>query len=689
MAPLRAQVAQRPNSRWFSCLPLPLYTYSLAGRDSARWINRMLWRLGEEPVVWSAEKTAATASALRQALVSQGYLRAEVMADTLRRGRKMHVAYLLTPGDAYRVKNLARAISDTTVARALQQSSSQSLLSPGMRFNVETLDAERRRITDELTNKGWFRFHKEYISYQADTLAGEPLLNLTLRLALYQQRGKADTLHPQFTVRHIAYQGYTADEPIRLRPAVLGESTHILSRQPYSAALVRDTYNHFGRLQAVKSTHIDFQPVGETDSLDCLVRLQTHKPSTISFQPEGTNTAGDLGAAATLAYQNRNLFRGSELFSIQLRGAYEAIKGLEGYKNQNFVEWSAEASLQFPRILAPFISRRALQRMSATSQVSLLYDLQNRPEFHRRLLSASWRYRWNTPSGRHRYQVDLLDLNYVFMPWISDTFRKNYLSDNLTHNAILRYNYEDLFIMKAGFGYTYNHGPLALKTNIETAGNTLALGSRLFHGDKDAQGHRRIVNIAFAQYVKADIDITRSLTLDVGNTLVFHFGLGIAYPYGNSTVLPFEKRYFSGGANSVRGWSVRSLGPGKYKERDGRINFINQTGDMKLDINAEWRTRLFWKLGAALFIDAGNIWTLRNYQDQPGGQFTLKDFPSQIAVGYGVGLRLNFDYFILRFDLGMKAVNPAYETDNAQHYPLLHPRFSKDHAFHFAVGLPF
>jgi len=170
---------------------------------------------------------------------------------------------------------------------------------------------------------------------------------------------------------------------------------------------------------------------------------------------------------------------------------------------------------------------------------------------------------------------------------------------------------------------------------------------------------------------------------------VAHLGFGIAYPYGNSTVLPFEKRYFSGGANSVRGWSVRSLGPGKYKERDGRINFINQTGDMKLDLNLEYRTHLFWKLGGAAFIDAGNIWTLRDYDIQPGGQFRLSDLPSQLAVSYGLGVRFNFDYFILRFDLGMKAVNPAYETDEDEHYPLLHPRFSRDYAFHFAVGLPF
>ena len=425
------------------------------------------------------------------------------------------------------------------------------------------------------------------------------------------------------------------------------------------------------------------------DSLDCSILLQSNKPSTISFQPEGTNTAGDLGAAASITYQNSNLFHGSEMLSVQLRGAYEAIKGLEGYSNQDFVEYSAEVKLQFPRFISPFVNQHVRQTVNATSEVSLLYDMQNRPEFHRRLLSAAWRYKWHFPHRNDHYQLDLLDLNYVFMPWISPTFRKEYLDNDNNRNAILRYNYEDLFITKIGFGYSWSKNHTAFKSNIETSGNLLSLGSRVFGSSKDEQGQYRLFNIAFAQYVKCDLDLSHTILTDHNNQLVLHVGLGVAYPYGNSTILPFEKRYFSGGANSVRGWTVRSLGPGKYKEKDGRINFINQTGDMKLDLNAEYRTKLFWKFSSALFVDAGNVWTIRKYEMSPGGQFRFDDFYQQLAVSYGLGIRLNFDYFILRFDMGMKAVNPAYETEDDEHYPLLHPRLSRDFAFHFAVGMPF
>ena len=688
---LRNYVRQMPNSRWFSLYKLPLAVYSLSGRDSTKWINRTLKAMGEAPVVFDSLRSVQTCADLTQQLKNEGFLDAQVRMQVTKKGRKAQVAYLLQPGEPYFVDSINYVIQDSTIARILsQQDVSNSLLYKGMRFDVSKLDAERKRITTLLSDSGYYRFHKDYITYQADSIAHSRLINLTLRLALYQQPNEEYTPHTRFWMRHITFgSGNASDSQVHLRNHVLRECTHLKSRSPYSATGLQNTYNHFGRLQAVKYTNITFSQVPNTDSLDCHIQLQTNKPSTLSFQPEGTNTAGDLGAAASLTYQNRNLFRGSEVLSIQLRGAYEAIRGLEGYSNQNFVEYSAEAKLQFPRFISPFINRHIRQQVNATSEVSLLYDMQDRPEFHRRLLSAAWRYKWSFPHRHDRYQLDVLDLNYVFMPWISETFHNEYLKNDNTRNAILRYNYEDLFITKIGFGYSYTKGNTAFKSNIETSGNLLSLASRLWNAQKDALGHYQVFNIAFAQYVKCDIDLSHALVIDKNNQLVFHVGLGVAYPYGNSTVLPFEKRYFSGGANSVRGWTVRSLGPGRYKEQDGRINFINQTGDMKLDLNAEYRTYLFWKFSGALFVDAGNIWTIRHYNEQPGGQFSFKDFPSQLAASYGLGLRMNFDYFILRFDLGMKAVNPAYKSEDDEHYPVFHPNFKRDYAFHFAVGLPF
>ena len=686
---LKSYVRQKGNTRWFSLAKIPLGIYQLAGKDSTRWINRTLHAIGEAPVLFDSLQARKTCGELQLALCNLGYLDAQVELFTNVKGKKLNAYYVLHPGRHYHIRNLQYDIQDSVIADVMKNF--RRGLHEGMVFNVNALNEERTKLTSYLQNKGYFRFHKEFISYLADSIQASRQVDLTLQLSPYRTSNIKDTLHTRYAVRRINYSsGDPQDSVIHLRDRVLRENTMLTEGQPYSAEGLQNTYNHFGRLGAVRYTNINFQMVPDSALLDMDVEVQTNKPSTLSFQPEGTNTAGDLGAAASLTYQNRNLFRGSETFSVQLRGAYEAIRGLEGYRNQDYVEYSVESRLTFPRFIMPFLSRDMRRRTIATSEVSLLFDTQNRPEFHRRVLSAGWRYRWKPQARFDQYQLDLLDLNYIFMPWISETFKREYLEDNSNYNVILRYNYEDLFIMKTGFGFSYNNNNVvAIKTNLETAGNLLNLGSGLFHAEKDGKGQYRVFNIAYAQYVKGDVDFTCNLLPNYEDQLVFHCGLGIAYPYGNSTVLPFEKRYFSGGANSVRGWSVRSLGPGRYKGRDGNINFITQTGDMKLDLNLEYRTHLFWKFGGALFVDAGNIWTIRDYEQQPGGQFKLQNFLSDLAVSYGMGLRLNFDYFIMRFDLGMKAVNPAYKTEEEEHYAIFRPRLSRDFAFHFAVGLPF
>ena len=685
---LKNYVRQKGNSRWFSAVKIPLGVYAMAGEDTTKWINRTLRNMGEAPVVYDTLQARLSCENLQRALQNLGYLDSQVELYTEVKGKKLNAVYVLHPGAPFFIRNVSYVIQDSLIARLM--AGDVHKLNQGDKLNVDNLNKERSRITEYLQDNGYFRFHKEFINFRVDTVQSTHKADVTLLLRPYRTSDIQDTLHTRYTIRNIDYaSGDPQDSVIHLRKNVLRENTFIREGKPYSASGLQNTYNHFGRLGAVKYTNISFVQDPDSALLDAHLQLQTNKPSTLSFQPEGTNTAGDLGAAASLTYENRNLFRGSESFSVQVRGAYEAIRGLEGYSNQDYIEYSVESRLSFPRFMMPFLSSEARRRTIATSELSLTYDTQNRPEFHRRVLSAGWRYKWSPLSSRNQYQFDLLNLNYVFMPWISDTFRKEYLDNPTNYNAILRYNYEDLFIMKTGFGFSYNDGKTAIKTNIETAGNLLSLGSAIFGGNKDDLNQYKVFNIAYAQYIKGDIDYTHHLISGYNDQLVFHVGLGIAYPYGNSTILPFEKRYFSGGANSVRGWSVRSLGPGRYKDKDGNINFITQTGDIKLDLNLEYRTHLFWKFGGALFIDAGNIWTIRDYPSQPDGQFQIQNILKDLAVSYGLGIRLNFDYFIIRFDMGMKAVNPAYKTEDENHFPLIHPRLSRDFAFHFAVGLPF
>ncbi len=233
--------------------------------------------------------------------------------------------------------------------------------------------------------------------------------------------------------------------------------------------------------------------------------------------------------------------------------------------------------------------------------------------------------------------------------------------------------------------YTVQRYIYSLRAAAETAGNLLYAISSL-SGQKRHDDAYSVFGIRYAQYAKVDVDYSLMRNFNSRHSLGFHVGAGIGVPYGNSRVLPFEKRFYAGGANGVRGWGVRTLGPGAFDSRNNVTDFINQCGDIRLDLNAEYRVKLFWVFEGALFVDAGNIWTIHNYENQPGGMFHFSTFWKQIAVAYGAGLRLDFTYFLLRFDLGVKAYNPAA---NQERWPIIHPRWGRDTAFHFSVGYPF
>lgn len=718
---LSPYVRQNPNSKWFSLLKTQLYIYNWSGRDSTRWINRALRRLGDAPVIYRERDTEITNGEIRKAVQNMGYMGASVEPVAETRKKKLKLTYRVTTGKPYRVRSIRRDIQDERIGELLRHDSASTLLSTDMLFDVNLLDAERQRIASALMRQGYYKFNKEYISYTADTARHTCLVDLTMHLAPYRE---GDTLraHRRYAIRGVSfvtdydlltssstmgidindsthygpYPIYYKDR-LWLHPKLLANSQHIRPGTLYNEQDVQRTYSDFGRLQALKYTNIRFTEIQRGDSawLNGYVLLTRNKQQSVSFEVEGTNSSGDLGAAASVAFQHRNLFRGSEAFMFKVRGAYEAVSGLQkGQHSQNYMEFGADATINFPRFLFPFLSSGFRQKIRATTEFGLQYNYQMRPEFTRIVASAGWSYKWGVRNQRARHRIDLLDINYLYMPWIDKEFEELYLKQD--ENYILKYNYENRLIVRMGYSYTYNSAGRSLtnnatagnsytvRLNLESAGNLLYAFSRMAHTQKNAEGEYTLLDIPYAQYVKADMDFARNVMIDKRNSLALHCGLGIAVPYGNASMLPFEKRYFSGGANSVRGWSVRDLGPGTFP---GDNNFMNQSGDLKLDLNVEYRTRLFWKFRGAVFVDAGNIWTLRSYKEQPGGQFRINEFYKQLAVAYGIGIRMDLDFFVLRFDGGMKAVDPAGKGRGR--YPLAHPDFGRDFAFHFAVGYPF
>lgn len=696
---LDGYIRQHPNQRWFSAIKVPLGIWLMAGKKEGRFRN-MIRRMGEAPVIYDSLQTERSAQQMQDAVRAQGYLRAKSSYSERTKRHKMRVRFDVDYGPLYSVRDISTEVRDSMLLFLIEPLMDETLLYEGMPFDANILDGERRRIASKLNTIGYYHFNKEHISFLADTTLGNHQVALTMIVHPLSQHGDTVTSHYIYRWGETTFKfDTTAQHPLHLREKVLRSTVAMTPGSLYSERDVQNTYGRLIRLGALAASNIQLEE-RDSNKLYPHITLTPARLNTIKFGLDGTNSSGDLGAAAEVTYQNRNIFHGSELLTLKARGAFEAIKQLKGYDHENFIEYSFEASLTFPNFMFPGLNHRLRYRTQATTEVSLKFDSQDRPEFHRRVVTGALRYRWGRYGGKHQYRWDLLGLNYVYMPWISKTFREKYLDNPTSRNAILRYNYEDLFIMNWSFTFNYSSihamGAMSIygkdawtaRISLETAGNLLDALCNAFSTPKNKDGQRTLLGIAYAQYARVDFDIARSVRLSEGHSIAFHAGLGLAYPYGNANILPYEKRYFSGGANSVRGWSVRELGPGSFRGMDGRIDFINQTGDIKLDLNVEYRAHLFWKMDGAVFIDAGNIWTFRDYEDQPGGQFSFKHCWKEIAVAYGLGLRLNFNYFLLRLDGGMKAINPAFE-DSERHYPLIHPKFSRDFTFHFAVGLPF
>ena len=720
---LSTYIRQKPNNRWFSVIKTQLYIYNLSGRDSTKWYNRMLRRIGDAPVVYSEYDTQRSQEELKKAVQNMGYMGAEVYTDKKIKKKKIEVTYRVASGKPYIVRSVKLDVKDKKIAEYLQNDSANSLLRPGMLLNVNKLDNERQRITSFLQQNGYYRFNKDFISYSADTVRSTYLVDLTLHLLqfkAYTDNEPSD--HKQYKIGKVSfitdydvlqssalssieindsihYKNYPIyyKDNLYLRPKVLVDNLQIRPGELYNERNVQRTYNNFGRLSALKYTNVRFfdTQVADTNLLNCYVLLTKGRHQSVAFEVEGTNSAGDLGAAASVSFQHRNLFHGSETFMVKLRGAYEAISGLQqGYSNDNYTEYGVESSINFPSFLFPFLATDFKNRIRATTEFGLQYNSQQRPEFSRKVASASWSYKWsNSRKSQHRF--DLLDVSFLYFPWVSDTFKQKYEENNQSY--IFEYNYKDRLIVRMGYMFNYNSAgermanntiksnSFSIRAGLESAGNVMYAISNLTKLSKNSDGEYSLLNIPYAQYVKGDFDFSRNIVIDDKNAIAYHVGVGIAVPYGNSKSIPYIKQYFSGGANSVRGWSVRELGPGSFP---GDGNYLNQSGDIKFDASIEYRSKLFWLLQGALFVDAGNIWTIKEYENQPGGQFDISKFYKQIAFAYGLGIRIDLDYLVFRIDGGMKALNPAYSSGK-QRYPILNPNFKRDFTFHLAVGYPF
>lgn len=724
-AELYNYLRQTPNHKVLGFAKLQLSAYNLSGNDSTKWYNRWFRKLGQAPVIYDRAQADASTIQLHRALVNRGYMDAKVDYDTVAKPKKkkIDVNYSIVAGEPHRISSIEYVIPDSAIADIIVNGRPlNSTVSPGENFDRNNLDQLRADITDRLRNHGYYSFTKDDISFIADTTAGSKNLGLTL-IVKPPRNTTADTnaRHQRYFIRNVtfatAFSERSADaisgvdtvhyknidiiygHDHYLSPKALEECCFLTPGSLYRTADVNSTYEALGRLGILKYINIELRPVGssgDAELLDAYILIDRTKKQGVSLELEGTNSEGDLGFGVGVTYQHRNLAKGSELLTAKLRTSYESLSGdVEGLLHDRYTEYAAEVGITFPKFKAPFLSRSFKRRIKASTEFSLSFNYQERPEYTRIIAGGAWKYKWTNRQNTIRRTFDFIDINYVYLPHSTI----NFIDEIAPSNPLLRYSYEDHFIVRMGYTYYRTNRRVlsaldmkrrqptvySLRASIETAGNVLYALSSL-SDQKRTDGAYMLFGIQYAQYAKAEFDATWTRNLDLRNAFSLHLGVGIGVPYGNSSMIPFEKRFYAGGANGVRGWGVRALGPGNYDARNSATDFINQCGDIRLDLSVEYRAKLFWVFEGALFVDAGNIWTINNYENQPGGMFKFNRFYNQIAASYGAGLRLDFTYFLLRFDLGMKAHNPALGQEP---WPLIHPNWRRDATFHFAVGYPF
>jgi outer membrane protein assembly factor BamA len=430
------------------------------------------------------------------------------------------------------------------------------------------------------------------------------------------------------------------------------------------------------------------QPATGQDSfLDAWIQLTPFNMQSFTIEMEGTNSSGDFGFGGSLLYQHRNVFGKAEILDFRLKGSVETLNEYYSRSYRNTYEYGAEAGLQIPRFLLPIRSISFVRRYNPRTNLNLAYSFQRRPDYTRTIANSSFGYSWRA-SDYHTHIINPIELKLVRLPFATPLF------DSIITNYNLQASFRDHLVSETNYTFIFNNQDIRIprdfvyfRFNTETAGNILNAASYMANRPRSS-GHYRLFGTEIAQYFKSDIDFRYYRMLYGGNSLVYRLFAGAGVPYGNSAALPFEKKYFAGGANSIRAWQVRSLGPGSFHEATDR-SFPNRTADIKLEANIEYRFDMFWLLEGALFMDAGNIWAIDDNDKREGALFNPATFYRDIALGTGIGFRFDFSFFIFRMDIGLKLRDPSEPLNKRWIHLHRGLNLGNDIAFNVGIGYPF
>ena len=721
---IKRYVRQLPNRRILG-LRIGLGIYNLARPTPRYKFGQWLHRIGDPPVIYDAALTEQSLENIRLFLNGKGFYNCIVQDTTYKIGdRRIAVEYRVSFGTPTLIDTVRYAVQDTAAARFVHAKRHKSVLRPGERLDNTLLDAERTRVANLLRAEGFYNVSSDNIGFLADTLGQPHHAALTLRIPnpsqsstppsniLRRYRVDSLTIYPNYSpqqfnsadssaLRTTHYHGLrivSLGKP-SLRPRVINEQLALKPDSILRSSLVERSNSNLQRLSAVQYTAFDFQEKPNRDTnltrpspfhpIDGNVYLVQPKNQAYNVEVLLT-TSGSIGMEGNVSYTHRNLFRGAEKLEISFTSKIEALRKRNTASYRTILELGGQLTLELPGLLLPLSSRRFAQYTHPQTIISLAYNYQRRPDYTRTIASAGFSYSWKNNFGLSQ-ALTPAEANVVHILNITENFAEH------IRQTYLGYSYQSQIITVTSYSLGYAktatterpHG-VAFKFNVELSGNTL-YGFNKWLSKPNENGQYEIAGLPFSQYVRTDINTTYSYVMAEGQTLAMRLYGGIGVPYLNSKALPFEKRFFEGGANGVRAWNARDLGPGAYTKN--QLTYPNQTGDIKLEANIEFRSHLFWKFESALFVDAGNIWILREETSRPGADFKVSSFIQQVAIGYGAGLRLNLGFFILRLDAGLRLHDPADASDSEEtkgHWlPFERPYGKQDWALHFGVGYPF
>ncbi|SRR5574344_34241 len=711
---VEAALACAPNGAFFGSsyyrtpFPYGLWVwnaFSSSESPFSKWVTKSF---GKAPVLMSWVNPELRASVAKSVLRNHGYFNGKVDFKKInqKNPKECKIGYNVSLNHLYTLDTIKYVGFPYRADSLIQTSMEQSVIHSGDAFDVSTLDAERNRISAMFRNNGYYYYQSGYATYLADTLSNPGKVQLHFQLAddipdkakhkwyigkldVEIRRQFMEELKDSITHRSLTVHFNGKRPPIRQR--VILKDLKLRPKQLYSYQNYVESANKVSASGCFSLTDFKFAPRDTTsacDTLDMFLNCVLDKPYDFYIESNYINkTNGRTGPGLKVGFTKRNAFRGGEKLDINLNGSYEWQVGnnVQGSGNQiHSYEYGGDASLELPRLMLPFRLRHRFYTTPSTL-IKVSSNIINRASYFRmHTVSGELTYRFQT-SATSMHEFSPLIIAYQYMNSSTDKFDSICVA-----NPYLMISMQNQFIPKMKYTYTYTspskyRNPIQWETSVTEAGNILSLGY-MVSGKSWNDENKEMFKNPYAQFFKIQTDFRKTWQLTNKSQLIAHIGAGLIYSYGNSSSAPYNEQFYIGGANSIRAFAARSIGPGSYYTDVQRLSYVDQTGDMKLLANLEYRFNIFGNLYGAAFLDAGNIWAIKDDGYRAGSQFKFKNMFKEMATGTGIGIRYDLDFLIIRVDWGI-GIHVPYETGKSGYYNI--PTFKDGQTLNFAVGYPF